>query len=172
MAIQIAKLAGARVCATVSSEEKAAFTERLGADEPIFYREESFTTALLEWTDEEGVDVCLDTVGGKTFEHSFTAVRVYGDLVTLLQPPANTNWMIARQRNLRVSFELTLTPVYLGMVAAQRRQGKLLRNAAELFDSGRLRVHVKETFPLADATEAHRRLESGSATGKLVLAID
>ncbi len=172
MAIQIAKLAGARVCATVSSEEKAAFVERLGADEPVFYREENFTIALLEWTDEEGVDICLDTVGGKTFEHSFTAVRVYGDLVTLLQPPAGTNWMVARQRNLRISFELMLTPLYLGMVAAQHRQGQILRRAAELLDTGRLRVHVAQTFSLADAAEAHRRLEAGSATGKLVLAVD
>ena len=138
----------------------------------LFCREENFTIALLEWTDEEGVDICLDTVGGETFEHSFTAVRVYGDLVTLLQPPANTNWMVARQRNLRISFELVLTPLYLGMVAAQHRQGQILRRAAELFDTGRLRVHVAQTFPLADAAEAHRRLEAGSAKGKLVLAVD
>lgn len=172
MAIQVAKLAGARVCATVSSEEKAALVERLGADEPIYYREENFTIALLEWTEEEGVDTCLDTVGGETFEHSFTAGRVYGDLVTLLQPPASTNLMVARQRNLRISFEQMLTPLYLGMVEAQRRQGQILRSAAELFDAGRLRVHVAQIFPLADAAEAHRRLEAGSATGKLVLAVD
>ncbi len=172
MAVQIAKLAGARVCATVSSEEKAAFIERLGADEPVFYREENFTIALLEWTNEDGVDVCLDTVGGETFEHSFTAVRVYGDLVTLLQPPAATNWLVARQRNLRISFELMLTPLYLGMVDAQRRQCQILQKAADLFDTGRLRVHVAQSFPLADAAEAHRRLEAGSATGKLVIAID
>jgi len=172
MAIQLAKLAGARVCTTVSSEKKAAFVERLGADEPVFYKEENFTIALLDWTNEEGVDICLDTAGGETFEHSFTAVRVYGDLVTLLPPPPDTNWMVARQRNLRIGFELMLTPHYLGMVDAQRRQGQILRDASGLIDEGRLRVHVAETFPLEDAAEAHRRLEAGAATGKLVLAID
>lgn len=171
MAVQLAKLSGARVCTTVSSEQKAGFVQRLGADDPIFYRDENFTIALLEGTDEEGVDVCIDTVGGETFEHSFTAVRVFGDLVTLSRPSASTNWTIARQRNLRISFQLTLTPLYLGMVDAQRRQGQILRRAAELFDTGRLLVHVAQSYQLKEAAEAHRRLEAGSATGKIVLTV-
>ncbi len=172
MAVQLAKLAGARVCTTVSSEQKAALVERLGADLPVFYKEENFTLAILDWTDEKGVDLCLDTVGGETFEHSFTAVRVYGVLVTLLQPAPNTNWLVARQRNLRVSFELMLTPLYLGMEDAQRQQGQVLRSATKLFDDGRLHIHLAQTFSLKDAAEAHRRLEVGSTTGKLALTID
>ena len=172
LAIQLAKHAGARVCTTVGSEDKAAFAERLGAEEPILYKDENFVLAILAWTDEQGVDVALDTVGGETFEHSFTAVRCYGDLVTLLQPAANTNWMIARQRNLRISLELMLTPIYLGMEDAQRHQGEILRRCAGLFDNGELRVHVAQSFPLAEAAAAHRVLESGSMSGKLALVID
>jgi NADPH2:quinone reductase len=75
LAVQLAKDAGARVCTTVGSEAKASFVESLGADEPIFYRRENFSLAVLEWTDELGVDIALDTVGGETFELSFGAVR-------------------------------------------------------------------------------------------------
>jgi NADPH2:quinone reductase len=169
MAIQLAKRAGARVCTTVSSPEKAAFVESLGADETVFYREENPAIALLEWTDEQGVDLALDTVGGKVFEHTFTMVKVGGDLVTLLQPDAGINWTVARQRNLSVHFELMLTPSYLGMEVEQREQSRILEQCTPWFEHGDLWVSVAESFPLEAAAEAHRRLEAGGSTGKLVL---
>jgi NADPH2:quinone reductase len=172
VAIQLAKLAGARVATTVGSDEKAAFAESMGADNTIFYREENFTLALLDWTDEQGVDIVFDTVGGEVFEHSFTAAKVYGDIVTLLQPGPDVNWTVARQRNLRISFELMLTPAYLGMAEAMRAQGDILKRCAELFDAGKLRIHVDRVLPLAEAAEAHRLLHSGAAKGKLALSVD
>ena len=66
---------GASVCTTVSSETKASIVETLGADEHIFYRDEDFAHAVLRWSDGQGVDVALDTVGGQTFEHTFAAER-------------------------------------------------------------------------------------------------
>ena len=85
---------------------------------------------------------------------------------------ADTNWTVARQRNLCISLELMLTPIYLGMEDAQWHQGEILRRCAGLFDSGELRVHVAQSFPLAEAAAAHRLLESGSMSGKLALVID
>ncbi len=172
VAIQLAKLAGARVCTTAGDPQKAAFAESLGADLTIEYKQEDFALAILDWTDERGVDMVLDTVGGETFEHSFTALRVYGDLVTLLQPAADTNWTVARQRNLRVSFELMLTPTYLGMIEAQRHQGEILRRGAELFDARKLQIKVAKTFPLAQAAQSHAYLEQSRPIGKVVLEID
>ena len=172
VALQLAKIAGAQVCTTVSSEEKAAFVRGLGCEEAILYKQEDFADAALRWTHGEGVDVALDTVGGQTLEQTFRAVRCYGDLVTILQPPEGVNWSVARQRNLRISLELMLSPVQLDLKVAQRHQGDILRQCAELFEERRLRIHVAETFPLDEAAEAHRRLEAGSMTGKIVLAID
>jgi NADPH2:quinone reductase len=82
LAIQLAKQAGAGVCTTVSSETKATFVNTLGADEHIFYRIGDFAQAVLRWTDGQGVDVALDTVGGQTFEHTFAAVSYGGGWLT------------------------------------------------------------------------------------------
>lgn len=171
VAVQLAKYAGAMVCTTISAD-KIAFVQQLGADKTILYKEEDFVPAVLTWTEGNGVDVALDTVGNATFEQSFGAVRCYGDLVTLLLPASDVNWTVARQRNLRISLEVMLTATYSGLEEAQRHQGEILKQCTTLFDEKRLSIHVAETFPLAQAAKAHRRLEAGSTTGKLVLTID
>lgn len=171
LAIQLAKQAGAWVCTTVGSKSKAAFARSLGADEAILYHDKDFTQAVLEWSEGDGVELALDTVGGDTFAKTFPAVRFYGDLITLLQPGPTTDWTVARQRNLRITYELMLTPMYFGLREHQRRQAEILENCARLFDTGKLRVHVERCYPLAEAAQAHRDLAQG-VTGKLVLAID
>jgi NADPH:quinone reductase len=172
MAVQLAKQAGAHVVTTVSDEAKSDFVRRLGADLPIFYKDQDFVDAVLEFTENRGVDIAFDTVGGETLTRTFGAVRYGGDLVTLLAPAAGTDWSVARNRNLRVSFELVLTPIVLNMKDAQKHQGYILLEAAELIDAGKLEVHIGETFPLEHAADAHRRIEAGGVTGKLVLTID
>ena len=170
VAIQLAREAGCAVATTVSDGEKARFVAGLGTERVIRYREEDFVEAVRVWAGD-GADVVLDTVGGETFTRSFAATRHYGDLVTLLQPPPDTDWKEARLRNLRVSLELMLTPMYRGLTAARRHQADILERCARLFDEGRLRVHVSGTYPLAEAAEAHRRLEAGGMIGKLVLVV-
>lgn len=171
VAIQLAKLAGASVCTTVSTEEKAEFVRQLGADRPILYTQTDWVQDVMTWTHGEGVDLSFDTVGGSVLSQSFAATRVYGDVVTLLAPDENTDWKTARQRNLRLSFELMLTPMLIGLSAAQRDQAKILQQCARLFDQEQLKIHVAQTFPLAAAAMAHQCLEVGSTTGKLVLMI-
>jgi NADPH2:quinone reductase len=126
----------------------------------------------MRWTDDQGVDVALDTVGGQTFEHTFAAVRYGGQVVTLLQPASGTNWGIARQRNLGIGLELMLSPTYLEIPQAQRAQSRILETCAPRFDNGELRVCVTHTYSLKDAAQAHHELESGTQIGKLVLEID
>jgi NADPH2:quinone reductase len=172
VAIQLAKSAGARVCTTVGSAAKAQFVEPLGADEAILYKETDFVQAVLNWTDQKGVALALDTVGGQTLVQTFSAVRHYGDLVTILQPPADTDWKAARVRNLRISLELMLSPAIDNLHDAERHQTWILQQCADLFEAGKLQVHVSQTFPLDEAAQAHRRVQQGSTTGKCVLVIE
>lgn len=172
VAVQLARHAGARVCTTISSDEKAEFVRSLGAEHIINYHDTDFVEAVLEWTGGKGVSVAFDTVGGEIFEKTCGAVATYGDLVTILQPAAAMNWGTARTRNLRFSLELMLTPMHLKLASVLEHQCNILRCCAELFDSGRLHVHLQQTFPLEEAAAAHRMLEQGGMTGKLALEIN
>jgi NADPH:quinone reductase len=172
VAVQLAREAGAQVATTVSSEEKADLVRELGAELPILYRTTDFVETIRDWTGGEGVDVALDVLGGETFTRTLGAVRPYGELVTVLQPAPDTDWTEGRLRNLRIGLELMLTPMVYGLHEERIRQTDILEHCAALFDAGRLRVVVSRTFPLADAAEAHRAIETGSTTGKLVLTID
>ncbi len=169
MAIQLVKHAGAWCCTTVSGEDKAEFVHELGADAVIHYRDGDFVPTVLDWTEGEGADIALDTVGGAVFTESFRAVRCYGDLVTLLQPAGDVDWKEARLRNLRISFELMLTPQVLALRERQQRQTEILERCAPLFDAGQLRIRLADTLPVTDAAEAHRRIERGGMMGKLAL---
>jgi NADPH2:quinone reductase len=171
LAVQLAEIAGARVCTTISTADKAEFVRALGADLAVNYRVDDFVPVVNRWTHGHGVDIALDTVGGATFTRTFDAVRCYGDIVTLLQPDGGTDWKAARTRNLRVSFELMLTPMYRQLHEARQHQTRILETAAERVDAGRLHVHVSAAFPLSDVAEAHRRIEAGGVQGKLVLNI-
>ena len=82
------------------------------------------------------------------------------------------DWKEARLRNLRVSFELMLTPMVYRLTAAQQRQADILRRCAALFDNGKLRIQLAKTFPLEQAAEAHRAIEAGGMIGKLALVMD
>jgi NADPH2:quinone reductase len=104
VAIQLARLAGCRVCTTVSGPQKADFVHALGAEYAINYREEDLVEAVMDWTEGKGVDVALDTVGPDVFAQTIGAMAHYGDLVTILQPGPDLDWKEARNRNLRIGF--------------------------------------------------------------------
>jgi NADPH2:quinone reductase len=154
VAIQLARHAGARVCTTVGSDVNARFAESLG---------------VLDWTDGRGVDVALDIMGGEVFVDTFRAMAHYGTLVTLLDPGSSVNWKEARNRNLRIGFELMLTPMLADLPEARAHQGEILDRCAALCDAGALNIEVSGTLPLARAAEAHRQIETGHTRGKLVL---
>lgn len=172
IAVQLARIAGARVCTTVGSQAKAEFAQALGAEHGILYRQQDFAAEVAKWSRGGGVNLVFDTVGGTTFAHSFAAARPYGDVVTLLQPDSAVDWSVARNKNLRVSFELMLTPMILNLHAARLRQTQILEQGAALFDSGQLRVFVSEVLPLLDAARAHQLIERGGVQGKIVLSVD
>ena len=171
VAIQLAKSAGARICTTVSTKEKASFVKRLGADRIIYYQDSDFVEEVMHWTNGEGVDVVLDTIGGEIFQRSMLAASVYGHVNTLLDPGTGVDWMEARNRNLGISFTLMLTPMLMGLSEARRRQGKILHRCAKLITDFKLKPVVTDVLPLKDAAIAHQMIEQGHAQGKIVLSI-
>ena len=172
VAVQLAKLQGAEVATTVGSDESADLVHQLGADLVINYKQIDFVQQVLEWTEGEGVDLAFDTVGKDTFFKTVQAVKVYGDLVTILEPDTSLgNLKEARKRNLRIGLELMLTPMLQGLVDEQKDQTKILQQCARLIDEGQLKIQVSQTFPLAEASLAHQILEAGNTTGKLSLTM-
>lgn len=171
IAIQLAKYAGCQVITTVSNQEKAEFVKGIGADHVIIYKDTDFVEATLEYTQGQGVDVALDTVGGEIFAKSLSAVRIYGDLVSILSPPDGMNWGTARVRNIRVSFELMLTPMTEDLANGKIHHADILKKCAELYDSGKLKIAIDKVFPLENASKAHEYAENQTNIGKVVLEI-
>jgi NADPH:quinone reductase len=164
---QICKRRGGTVFATVGSEEKARIAADLGADEVIRYDQEDFAEALAERAGA-GMDVVYDSVGKVTFDRSLDCLRPRGYMVLYGQssgavPPVDPQ-LLNREGS------LFLTRPSLPHHTAPREE--LLSRAGDVFDwvrSGELDVRIGESHPLADAAEAHRRLEGRQTTGKILL---
>jgi NADPH2:quinone reductase len=172
IAVQLARTRGAAIATTVSGDDKAEFARRLGAELTIDYRRQDFAQEALRWTGGVGVDAVLDTVGGATFCRSFDAVRLYGRMATLLTTACDfAELNKARTRNLTVSFIQMSAPLYLGNADARRAQTRILENGATLFERGDLKVSVGTVLPLEEAATAHRMLEDGHTSGKVVLQV-
>jgi putative PIG3 family NAD(P)H quinone oxidoreductase len=168
-AIQLARARGARVFATAGSAEKCAACERLGAERAINYREADFVAVVRELTGGRGVDVVLDMVGGEYFARNVEALAVEGRLVeiaTLHGVRAELNIQTIMQRRLTVTGStLRARPVAdKGAIATA-----LMQQVWPLIESGAVKPVIHATFPLRDAAEAHRVMESGVHIGKLVL---
>jgi putative PIG3 family NAD(P)H quinone oxidoreductase len=168
-AIQIARAFGARVFVTAGTPEKCAACEALGAERAINYRTADFVTEVREATGGRGVNVILDIVGGEYLQRNIESLALEGRLVHIGQlggPKAQINLSpLLRQR-------LTITGSTLRARSVPEK-GVIARAVHEhvwpLFESGKARVVVHATFPLRDAAEAHRVMESGGHIGKLVL---
>ncbi len=170
VAIQLAKIAGARVITTVSSLEKAAFVTALGADEVVFYNQTDVVTAVKEFTAGHGADLVFDTVGAEVFKTSIPCTAHFGRLVTLLDA-SNLDLSEARMRNLLIGFELMLTPMLRDLNLARDKHVALLKQCATYIDAEKLKIHVSEVLPLSQARKAHDLIEAGHTMGKLVLSI-
>lgn len=171
LAVQLACLHGARVLATAGSDENAAFLRDLGVEAVIRHDQEPIAQAAQRLTEGRGVDVTLDAVGGHCFGEAIAATTYAGDVVTLHEPPADAPWKEARRRNLRVSFDLMLTPMLSPLPEARARQIVILRHGLDWVAEGRLRVEIAAVLPLEQAGEAHRRVGGGHTRGKLVLQV-
>ena len=173
VAVQIAHHLGAHIAVTVSDAKQAGLAHGLGAEKIINYREQDFVQETLDWTQGKGADVVLDTVGGETFLRSLNAVRIDGKVVSILATPLGAaDVQLARLRNLSLCYELMLTPQVLKLHDERIRQRKILEQGAQLVEAGKLGVLVSHRLPLKNAAQAHRLIEAGGMTGKVVLTME
>jgi NADPH2:quinone reductase len=164
---QVAKSLGARVLVTVSSEEKGALCRDAGADEVILYTQVDFAGEVERLTAGRGLAVVYDAVGKTTFDKSLLALKSRGTLVLYGSasgpvPPFDPERLAKKA--------LYLTRPLLGAYTVTRSE--LLTRATDILNAvtkGSLRVRVARTYPLAEAAQAHRDLESRRTTGKLLL---
>jgi NADPH2:quinone reductase len=166
--VQIAKLLGAFVIGTVSTEAKAELARAAGADAVIRYTEEDFVAETRRLTSGRGVDVVYDSVGATTFERGL-GVLVPRGMMVLFGASSGPVPPIDPQL-LNRSGSLFLTRPKLGDYTATRDE--LTARADELFGwiaSGALTLRIEHEFPLADAARAHRELEGRRTTGKVLL---
>ena len=171
-AIQLARALGHRVFVTAGSAEKCAACEKLGAEKAINYHIEDFVEVVKKLTDGRGVNVILDMVGGDYIPRELNALAEEGRIV-----------LIAFQRGMQANVDL-------GLIMRRRLTvtGSTLRARDETFktavasavkekiwpllESGKLAPVISATFPLAQAADAHRLMESSQHIGKIILTVE
>lgn len=170
IAIQLAKLKGAKVISTVSSEEKARLARSLGADYTINYLENGFVDEVNRLTGARGVDLVIDTVGADVFKDSIAVTAYFGRLITLLDP-GELLFAEARMKNLMIGFELMLAPMLKALDEPRDKHVTILEQCAQWVEQGKLKVHVSDVLSLENVTMAHDKIEQGHTMGKIVLEI-
>lgn len=166
--VQMAHNIGARVIATVSTEEKAKLSRDAGADEIILYTQSDFEAETKRLTGGKGVDVVYDSVGKTTFEKGLNVLRPRGMMVLFGGssggvPPFDP--IALTQKG-----SLFLTRPSLGNYIATREE--LVARSSAVFGmiaAGKLKLRIEHTYPLVEAQRAHRELEGRKTTGKLLL---
>jgi NADPH:quinone reductase len=166
--VQIAKKCGAKVIATVSSEEKAGLARGAGAEAVILYSQQDFEAEVLRLTGGKKVEVVYDGVGKTTFAKGLNVLKPRGYMVLFGQasgPVEPVDPQILNQKG-----SLFLTRPTLGHYTLNRAE--LLKRAGDLFawmQSGELKVRVDKTFPLSEASAAHIYMEGRETKGKALL---
>jgi NADPH2:quinone reductase len=166
--VGMARMIGARVIGTVSSEEKARLAREAGADEAIVFTREDFETEVKRLTGGKGVDVVYDGVGKATFEKNLNVMRPRGMLVLYGMssgpvPPVDP-------ARLSEKGSLYMARTTLAHFTATREE--LMSRTSALFAliaEGKLKLRIAKTYPLAEAAQAHRDMEARKIAGKLLL---
>lgn len=157
--IQVAKLRGARVIATASSDEKLTKAKELGADEVVNYTRDDWPREVKRLTNRKGVDVVFEHTGAATWPGSIVSLKNNGRLVT-----CGATSGFAAQVDIRQIFyrHLTIFGSFMGSKSE-------LLEAMKFIESGKIRAVVDQTLPLAEARRAHELMEDRAQFGKLVL---
>ena len=171
-AIQLARAFGARVFVTAGSREKCEACEELGAERAINYCQENFSEVIAEETENQGVDLILDMVGGEYVKRNIDSLAIEGRLVQIatMQGPKVPNFNILPVMMKRLTITgSTLRP---RTVAQKAEIAVELKNQVwPILETGAARVVVDKVFPFKDAAAAHSYMESGKHIGKIVLKI-
>jgi NADPH:quinone reductase len=167
-AVQLAKAAGATVMATASSDQRLQRLREYGLDHPINYRTGDVVGEVMAVTERRGVDLVVDPVGGRVLETSIAALAYRGRISWVGRAGRDDDvpdvWPIAMKNG-------TLTGVFLGaeMMIQPGRTHTLVADLLDRVASGELHVVIDRTYPLAEAADAHRYIESRQAFGRVLL---
>ncbi len=165
---QMAKMRGARVIGTVSTEAKAKLAREAGADEVILYSQQDFEGEVKRITGGKGLNVVYDAVGKDTFDKSLNCLALRGYMVLYGQASGPVPPFDLQVLNAKGSLFIT-RPTLFHYVAARP---ELLQRSGEVLgwiEAGKLRIRVERTYPLGEAAEAHRALAGRQTTGKVLL---
>jgi NADPH2:quinone reductase len=170
LVVQMAKLRGATVYGTTSSDEKARQIRDLGADEAILYTSQDFEAEVKRLTGGRGVDVVYDSVGKTTFDKSLASLRPRGTMALFGQSSGSVPPVDPTILNTRGSLFLTRPNLAHHVLTRDEllwRAGDVLKYVGD----GSLKIRISQVYALADAASAHRDLEGRKTTGKLLLKI-
>ena len=166
--VQMAHNIGARVIATVSTEEKAKLARAAGADEIILYTQSDFETDTKRLTNGKGVDVVYDSVGKTTFDKGLNVLRprgmmaLYGGSSGAVAP---MDPLVLTQKGSIFLTRPSLGHYIITAEELQQRMGAVFG----MMSNGKLKLRIEHIYPLAEAQQAHRDLEGRKTTGKLLL---
>jgi NADPH2:quinone reductase len=166
--VQMAKMRGARVIGTVSTEDKAKLAREAGADDIILYTQQDFEAEVKRLTNGRGLQVVYDSVAKTTFDKSLNCLAPRGYMVLYGQSSGPVPPFDLAQLGAKGS--LFITRPSLAHYTLTREE--LLQRAGDVLGwigAGKLTLRIEQIFPLKDAAEAHRRLEGRQSTGKLLL---
>lgn len=166
--VQMARQIGARIIATVSTEEKAKLARDAGADEIIFYTKQDFEQETRRLTSNKGVDVVYDSVGKTTFEKGLNVLRPRGYMVLFGGSSGAVPPFDLIQLSQKGSLYVT-RPTLIHYIATREDLEKRASAVLNMVASSRLKLRCEHTYPLKDAQQAHRDLQSRKTTGKLLL---
>jgi NADPH2:quinone reductase len=164
----MAKKLGARVIGTAGSEEKARIARDAGADEVIIYTEQDFEAETRRLTEGKGVHVVYDGVGKTTFDKDLNVLRPRGYLVLFGASSGPVPPFDLIKLSQKGSLFLTRPSLHHYIDSCEeleQRAGDVL----QMIESGKLRLRIHKTYPLAEAQQAHRDLKGRKTTGKLLL---
>jgi len=166
--VQIAKKRGARVIGTVGSAAKAEIARGDGADETIESTTQNVVAEVKRLTDGRGVDVVYDSVGKTTFDASLDCLRPRGYMVLFGASSGSVPSIDPQILNRKGSLYLT-RPTIAHYTATREEMVGRVNDLFAWINAGELKVRIAREFPLKDAADAHRALESRRFAGKLVL---
>ncbi len=170
LTVQMAKMRGARVFGTVSNDEKAQIAREHGADEVIIYTRQDFEAEVKRLTGGRGVDVVYDSVGRTTFDKGLNCLRPRGLLALFGQSSGSVPPFELTTLNGKGSLYITRPSLAHYLLTRE----ELLWRAGDVLGwvtSGKLKLRIDRTFPLAEAAMAHRALEGRQSAGKILLTV-
>jgi NADPH2:quinone reductase len=170
-AIQLAKVYGSKVYVTVGTDEKCAFCEKLGADKSINYRKENFPDVIKKITQNKGVNVILDMIGGSYTNDNLDVLAEEGRLVLI-------NSMAGEHADVKLSTIMKKRLIITGSTLRARDTAfkstvaqNVEQNVWPLLRNSKVKAIVYKTFPLEQAADAHWLMESSNHIGKIVLEV-